>query len=342
RGWVIEQICRLAECEIATPLDLAELLLGDPTTIHRVAGEADKEEVLEVFNLEEATTCLAFKDSVSQYPVPDQVFKNIEALEAAGYDKTNEAYCRLRAEFIMIPALGQARRNLNVDVKSGSPKKLKTPKKQSRDPESPRRDLKMFHEYDLRTAINHPITGERYIFTGRADWAAGHSGRGLSDSILVCAEAKKRATFSFAEQQLMVYLAICHNERKKAGKVVPSVQGFGTDGQRFIFQGLSSGGTLYSSKIYDTISTEDLKTVYNFIVNQAETAINLSLSTPVKGPQTEREEAVKQYLQDRFWGIFDPPPYCSDGEEEDEPNLNIDAFVLKKSLGIPVHETYGK
>jgi hypothetical protein len=106
---------------------------------------------------------------------------------------------------------------------------------------------------------------------------------------------------------------------------------------------LSSDGTLYSSKIYDTNSTEDLKTVYNFIVNQAETAINLSpTSTPVKGPQTEREEAVKQYLQDRFWGIFDPPPYCSDGEEEDEPNLNIDAFVLKKSLGIPVHETYGK
>jgi hypothetical protein len=118
----------------------------------------------------------------------------------------------------MIPALGQARRNLNVDVKSGSPKKLKTPKKQSRDPESPRRDLKMFHQYDLRTAINHPITRERYIFTGRADWAAGHSGRGLSDSISVCVEAKK-ATFSFAEQQLMVYLAICHNERKKLAKL---------------------------------------------------------------------------------------------------------------------------
>ncbi|OXV06239.1 hypothetical protein Egran_05993, partial [Elaphomyces granulatus] len=302
---------RSAECEIATPLDLAELLLGDPTTIHRVAGEADKEELLEVFNLEEATTGLAL-DSVSQYPVPDQVFKNIEALEAAGYDQTNEAYCRLRAEFIMIPALGQARRNLNVDVKRGSPKKLKTPKKQTRDPKSPRRDLKMFHEYDLRTAINHPITGVRYIFTGRADWAAGHTGRGLSDSIL----------------------------RKKAGKVVPSVQGFGTDGQRFIFQVLSSDGTLYTSKIYDTIYKEDLKTVYNFIINQA---INLSpTSTPVKGPQTEREEAVKQYFQDRFWGIFDPPPYCSDGEEEDEPNLDIDAFVLKKALGIPVHETYGK
>lgn len=167
RGWVIEQICRLAECEIATPLDLAELLLGDPTTIHRVAGEADKEEVLEVFNLEEAITCLALKDSVSQYPVPDQVFKNIEALEAAGYDKTNEAYCRLGAEFIMIPALGQARRNLNVDVKTGSPKKLKAPKKQSRDPESPRRDLKMFREYDLRTAINQSPVNDIYSQAAR-------------------------------------------------------------------------------------------------------------------------------------------------------------------------------
>ena len=33
RGWVIEQICRLAECEIATPLDLAELLLGESATL---------------------------------------------------------------------------------------------------------------------------------------------------------------------------------------------------------------------------------------------------------------------------------------------------------------------
>lgn len=46
------------------------------------------------------------------------------------------------------------------------------------------------------------------------------------------------------------------------------------------------------------IYKEDLKTVYNFIVNQAETVINLSLtSTPVKGPQTEREEAVKPYFK---------------------------------------------
>ncbi|EED19690.1 hypothetical protein TSTA_029640 [Talaromyces stipitatus ATCC 10500] len=175
------------------------------------------------------------------------------------------------------------------------------------------------------------ISGIPHVFTGRADWAAGHSGRGFSDSVLVCVEAKKKETFGNAELQLTAYLAICYHERKKANKSVPSVQGFSTDGRRYTFQLLTSDGTLYSSKTYNTVDEKDLEIVYNFIVDQVQTAINLSpTSTPVKGSHTEKAEAAKTYAQDTFWGIFEPPPYCSDGEEEERSELDLDTFALRE------------
>lgn len=165
------------------------------------------------------------------------------------------------------------------------------------------------------------------MFTGRADWAAGHSGHGFSYSVLVCVEAKKKETFGNAELQLTAYLAICYYERKKANKSVPSVQGFSTDGQCYTFQLLTSDSMLHSSKTYDTVDERDLEILYNFIVHQVETAINLPpTSTLVKGLRIEKEEAVKTYAQDTFWEIFEPPPYCSDSEEEERPDLDLDTL----------------
>lgn len=88
---------------------------------------------------------------------------------------------------------------------------------------------------------------------------------------------------------------------------------------------------LHSSKTYDTVDERDLEIVYNFIVHQVETEINLSpTSTLVKGSRTEKEEAVKTYAQDTFWEIFKPPLYCSDSEEEERPDLDLDTFALRE------------
>ncbi|THC92415.1 hypothetical protein EYZ11_008105 [Aspergillus tanneri] len=46
RGYIIEQICRLAKSQIATPLDLANFLLGESNKVYRVAGEAGRDEYL--------------------------------------------------------------------------------------------------------------------------------------------------------------------------------------------------------------------------------------------------------------------------------------------------------
>lgn len=340
RAFVIEHLCRLAESHLTTPLDLAMLLLGDSNKVYRVASETNRDEILSIFNLEKAESLLRLKDAQLIHPVPKEILKNFASLADAGFDWDNEQYCRLRADFLMIPALVQARCNAKVPLRSstkGPYKKhcpgSKTPKRRNSDAGDPRRDLQMFHEYDLRTEIQHPVSGIPYVFTGRADWAAGHSGRGVSDSVLVCVEAKKNETIGKAEQQLTAYLAICHHERKQANKSVPSVQGFSTDGQLYKFQILTSEGTLHSSKTYDIVDKRDLEIVYNFVVHQVETAIHLSpTSTPVKGSRTEKEETVKTYAQDKVWGIFDPVPYCSDGEEEeaDQPTEDLDSYVLRK------------
>lgn len=100
----------------------------------------------------------------------------------------------------MIPALVQARRNAKVPLRlsTKSPRKkhcpgFKTPKRRNSDAEDPRRDLQMFHEYDLWTEIQHPVSGIPYVFTGRADWAAGHSGRGISDPGPYCSDGEEEA-----------------------------------------------------------------------------------------------------------------------------------------------------
>ncbi|KAE8393472.1 hypothetical protein BDV23DRAFT_180537 [Aspergillus alliaceus] len=273
-----------------------------------LGGAAGQDEILNIFNLEEAALPLRLKDDTSPHSIPDEILKNFRVLQDAGYDWNNEQYCRLRAELVMIPAWVQARRNANVPLRSstrGAPKKehpaSMTPMRRDTDAEAPRRDPNLFHEYDLRAEINLPVSGVPYVFTGRADWAAGHTGRGFSDSVLVCVEAQKKETLGNAELQLTDCL-------------------------------LTSDGTLHSSKTYDTVDEKDLEIVYNFTVHQVETAINLSpASTPAKESRTEKEEAVKTYAQDTFWEIFEPPRYFPDGEEEEErPDLDLDPFSLQE------------
>ena len=74
---------------------------------------------------------------------------------------------------------------------------------------------------------------------------------------------------------------------------MPSIQGFRTDGRLYEFQSLSSEGTLYTSYVFDIRDDRHLKTVYNFIIQQIQAAIELSPSTtPVKGLVDEKKKAV--------------------------------------------------
>jgi hypothetical protein len=181
--------------------------------------------------------------------------------------------------------------------------------------------LEIYPEYDLKTEVEHPLTKETVVVTGRADWAAGYDGQTSIKTVLLCGEAKQGKTFGEAESQLLVCLAICRHERQKHGKLVPSIQGFRTDGRLYEFQSLSSEGTLYTSYVFDIRDDRHLKIVYNFIIQQIQAAIELSPSTtPVKGLVDEKKKAVTKYAAESFWGVFDPPPAPSEDDElPDDP-----------------------
>lgn len=184
-----------------------------------------------------------------------------------------------------------------------------------------RMPLEIYPEYDLKTEVEHPFTKETVVVTGRADWAAGYDGRASVKTVLLCGAAKQGKTFGEAESQLLVDLAICRHERQKHGKLVPSIQGFRTDGRLYEFQSLSSEGTLYTSYVFDIRDDRHLKIVYNFIIKQIQAAIELSPSTaPVKGSVDEKKKAVTKYAAESFWGVFDPPPAPSEDDElPDDP-----------------------
>ena len=146
--------------------------------------------------------------------------------------------------------------------------------------------------------------------SGRADWAGGYGGRAGPETVLFCAEAKRRRTWSQAQAQLLTYLAICRHMRHVVGKPVPSVQDFSTDGCLYRFQQLSQDGTLFVSRVYDIRDEKELKLAFNFIIHLVEAAIELSpTTTPIKGSIEERMNAVVEYSADSSWEIFDPPKW---------------------------------
>lgn len=67
---------------------------------------------------------------------------------------------------------------------------------------------------------------------------------GNEGSLLSAIEAKKYSDFSKGECQLVAYLAIMRENRKRAKKINSITQGFYSDGLRFAFVHISEDGTV--------------------------------------------------------------------------------------------------
>jgi hypothetical protein len=206
--------------------------------------------------------------------------QNFAELEAAGYDMENEAACRIRAEYLMVPAIAQARREVSGANKlrtDGRPNPPTMPKQNFTEhrPEL----LVIYPEMNLKAELKHPNSGQRYVVTGRADWAAGYGKRAATNqgSVLFCVEAKQSTTFFKASTQLITYLAMCWYARRE--KVNPGVRGFSTDGIYYEFVDINNNGEIYRSKILDTRDQGEAKTVYNWIISQLKVAIHSSPTT---------------------------------------------------------------
>lgn len=111
-----------------------------------------------------------------------------------------------------------------------------------------------------------------FLVSGRADWALGYESTGSEGALLCAIEAKKFTEFSEGELQLVAYLAILRENRKRANKMNSVTQGFYSDGIRFCFIHIAEDGTIKSSEIFNIRSEKGLKSVFSFIVSMMEPA----------------------------------------------------------------------
>lgn len=118
--------------------------------------------------------------------------------------------------------------------------------------------------------------------------------------MLSAVEAKKYPEFSKGEFQLVAYLAILRENRKRANKINSMTQGFYSDGLRFAFVHIAEDGIVKSSGIFDVRAPKGLKYIFSFIVSMMETAMKSTpTTTPIK-PGLQRDREVSEF-EDEVW-----------------------------------------
>ena len=111
----------------------------------------------------------------------------------------------------------------------------------------------------------------------------GYSSEPEDGALLVAMVAKQRSEFSTGESQLIAYLAILREYRRRAGKTNITTQGFYSDGTRFGFVCIEDDGSIRQSPTWDTQAEGGLRMVFSFIVAMLETAFR---SIPTATPTT--------------------------------------------------------
>ena len=158
----------------------------------------------------------------------------------------------------------------------------------------------------------------RFLVSGRADWALGYVSTGNEGALLSAIEAKKSSDFSKGEYQLVAYLAIMRENRKRAKKINSTTQGFYSDGQRFAFVHITEDGTVKISGTFDIRLPGALKYVFSFIISMMETAMKSTPTTTPTKPGLQRVREVSNF-QDEVWtkiyALIDEsvcvPDYCN-------------------------------
>ncbi|KAK3174086.1 hypothetical protein OEA41_001330 [Lepraria neglecta] len=249
------------------------------------AGDTTIPQMVEVFGLTfdilsmDAQWTLA-EDSILEEP--KILRRNLNDLRDAFYEDQSEATCRIAIDIILI----QCRKYLRLKYKAetASLATPSTPLKGALNAptETPKKSIKLYPESTISVEIpNRSIPNSRFLVSGRADWALGYSSKDEDGALLVAVEAKQRSEFGAGESQLIAYLAILRENRRKAGKTDIITQGFYSDGTRFGFVCIKDDGTIVQSPTWDTHAGGGLGMVFSFIVAMLETALK---STPTASP----------------------------------------------------------
>lgn len=237
-------------------------------------------------------------------------------MREAFYDENSESTCRIGIDLILIQCRKYLRRKNVQDSQDTSPVKTalpSTPAHASQSslsvpqstPNVSKRPVKLFPECTVSVEVKNPALADgKFLVSGRADWALGYSTEGDEGALLVAVEAKQRTEIGSGEPQLLAYLAILRENRRKAGKTNAITQGFYTDGTRFAFMCLKDDGEIVQSDIYAIGSAHGLKMIYSFIVNMLDTAMKSTpTATPTK-PGAQQEKVIHEYDSEVWSKVF--------------------------------------
>ncbi|KAL9600104.1 MAG: hypothetical protein Q9179_003335 [Wetmoreana sp. 5 TL-2023] len=291
--------------------DYLEKIISTELVVEITASELSITRIVEVFGLSE--DALSSEGNWTLHPesiieVPGILRRNLKDLEEAFYDDQSEATRRIGIDIILIQCRKFLRRKYatedNSPIKSTLPA---TPVKSSQTSPvvsvdtPPKKPVRLFTEASISTEMENPsIQGGKYLITGRADWALGYGTKHDEGALLVAIEAKKRSEFSSGETQLLAYLAILRENRRRAGKTNSVIQGFHSDGRRFGFTCLKEDGNVLNSPTFDIHAPDGLKMIYSFIIAMLDTAMK---STPTASPTKPGEQQKKevQHYNEEVW-----------------------------------------
>ena len=206
--------------------------------------------------------------------------RNLHDFHEAFYEEDSEATCRIAIDIILIQCRKYIRLKYNpATAGTVSPSTSSAPLKATTKPKKP---IKLYPESHISLEIqNQSVANVKFLVSGRADWAMGYSSKDEDGALLVAVEANQRSEFSAGESQLITYLAILRENRRRAGKTDIVTQGFYSDGAHFRFVCIKDDGTIMQSSIWEIRTEEGLSMVFSFIVAMLETALK---STPTASP----------------------------------------------------------
>ena len=190
--------------------------------------------------------------------------------------------------------------------------------------ETPRKPIKLYTESTISVEVpSRSAPNKKLLVTGRADWAVGYSSKDEDGALLVALEAKQRSEFSSGESQLIAYLAILRENRRKAGKTNIITQGLYSDGVRFAFVYIDNDGTIVQSPTWDIEAEGGLSMVFSFIVAMLETALKSTpTATPTK-PGKQQDKEIQDF-DDEVWSkvykFIDEGLRVSDDSDDDMDN----------------------
>lgn len=187
--------------------------------------------------------------------------------------------------------------------------------------ETLKKSLQLYPEPSTSVKIpNRSISNGKFLLSGCADRAMGYSSKDEDDALLVAVEAKHRSKFSIGELQLITYLAILQENRRKAGKINIVTQGFHSDGDHFAFVCIKEDGTILRSSTWGVEARGGLGMVFSYIVAMLKTAMKSTPTVTPTSPGPLQDKDIRHFddeVWSRIYGLMDESLAVDDDDMDD-------------------------